>query len=169
MDALRGLQRLASRLFELSPTNELIAGPIVGEEAIYVIAFNQRIPSEIPPFDQVQERVAADYKFGQALSKARAAGLEFAQSVSNGLAQGKTFSEICAEAKVTPITLPPFSISTQEMPEVEDKLSLMQLKNIAFRTTPGRHDPKDSQRTHNVSICRERLVCSRELMLSRIN
>jgi peptidyl-prolyl cis-trans isomerase D len=134
---LKVSEDFTTRAFELSPTNEPLAGPIVGEEAVYVIAFHKRIPSENPPFEQVQERVAADYKFSQALSQARAAGMEFSQTVSNGLTQGKTFTAICAEAKVTPTTLPPFSISTRELPDIEKKISLNQLKSIAFRTPPG--------------------------------
>jgi len=122
-------------------TSEPFAGPIVGEDAVYVIAMDKRIPSEIPPLEQIRERVAGDFKYDQAKSLARQAGQGFYATVTNGLAQGKTFSNICAEAKVQMTELPPFSLSTRSLPEAEEHLSLNGrggLKELAFATTPGK-------------------------------
>ncbi len=123
--------------FELDPTNNPFAGPIIGEDGVYVVALNKKLPSEIPSLEQVRERVEADLKFGQALILARAAGTDFSQSVSNGLAQGKTFAAVAAEAKLPVVELPPVSLSTRSLPEVEDRIQLNQLKQIAFSTPPG--------------------------------
>ena len=104
----------AKKAFALSPTNEPFAGPLVGDEAVYVIALDKRIPSEIPPLEQIRDRVTADYKYDQARTLARQAGQELHVTLTNGLAAGKAFSNICAEAKVQPTNLPPFSLSRKE-------------------------------------------------------
>jgi len=109
----------AKSAFSLSPTNEPFAGPLAGEDAIYVIAYNKRIASEVPTLDQVRERVVADYKYAQALNQARQAGQAFYQTLTNGLAQGKAFSALCAEAKFKPLEVPPFSLSTRSLQEVQ--------------------------------------------------
>jgi hypothetical protein len=117
---------------------EPFAGPLIGKDGAYIIAINKRIPSRIPPLDEIRDRVVADYKYNQALTQARDAGLAFAKNVTNSLAQGKTFLQIATEANLKPIVLPPFSISTRNMPEIEDRVSLNQLKQIAFSTPPGK-------------------------------
>jgi hypothetical protein len=127
----------AKTAFSLSPTNEPFAGPLAGEDAIYVIAYNKRIPSEVPTLDQVRERVVADYKYGQALNQARQAGQAFYQTLTNGLAQGKTFSALCAEAKFKPLEVPPFSLSTRSLPDIEEQVSLNLLQQLAFSSPPG--------------------------------
>ena len=47
--------------FGLTP-DEPLAGPIVGRDAIYVIALAKQLPSEIPPLDQIRDRVTRDYQ-----------------------------------------------------------------------------------------------------------
>jgi hypothetical protein len=77
----------------------------------------------------------------QALTQARIRGQLFASALTNSLAQGKAFAEICTEQKVTPLPLPPLSISTREMPAAEEYVSLNQLKQMAFSTTPSNATP----------------------------
>jgi parvulin-like peptidyl-prolyl isomerase len=123
--------------FGLTP-DEPYAGPLQGQDGYYVISYNKQIPHETPSLDQVRDRVTTDYKHSQALMQAQAAGRMFYQMATNGLAQGKSFTNICAEARVKASTLPPFSISTQSLPEVEDQINLRQLKQLAFTTNPGK-------------------------------
>jgi len=132
------------KAFMLSPTNEPFAGPLPGEDAAYVIAFEKRIPSEIPPLDQIRDRVTADFKYDQAKFLARVAGEAAYTALTNGLTQGKTFSNICAEVKAQPTILPPFSLSTRTLPEAENHVALNQLKQMAFSTTPGKVSPFSS-------------------------
>jgi peptidyl-prolyl cis-trans isomerase D len=125
--------------FKLTP-DEPFAGPLIGKDGAYVIALNKKIPSEIPPLDQIRARVAADYKYNQAMILARTAGVASYKTLTNGLTQGKSFSAICNEAKLKPVELPPFSLSTRSLPEVEDRISLdgrNGLKQIAFSTPSG--------------------------------
>jgi len=127
----------AKAAFTLSATDEPFSAPIVGEEAVYVIGFNQRVPSEVPPLEQIRDRVTADSKYDQARFLARQAGQALYLTLTNGLAQGKSFSNLCAEAKFQVTELPPFSLSTRSLPEAEDRISLNQLKQMAFSTQPG--------------------------------
>jgi peptidyl-prolyl cis-trans isomerase D len=113
-------------------------GPIVGRDGVYIIALEKQLPREIPTLDQIQARVVADYTHGQAAAAARQAGMAFYQTATNGLAQGKSFTNICAEANIKPINLPPFSISSRAVPEAEEFVTLNQLKQAAFSTEAGK-------------------------------
>ena len=106
-----------------------------------MICYDKQIPHETPSLDQVRDRVTADYKRSQAMMQAQMAGRVFYQSLTNGLAQGKTFAAICTEAHVQPRQLPPFSISTRSLPDVEEMVNLNQLKQLAFSTGPGKASP----------------------------
>jgi hypothetical protein len=123
--------------FALS-TNEPFAGPYQGEDGYYEIAFSKKIPSSVPTFDEIRDRVLADYRLEQARAKARQAASDFAQSTTNGLAQGKTFAALSAEAGLKAESLPPFSISTRSLPGVEERIGLGELKQAAFGAPPGK-------------------------------
>jgi hypothetical protein len=115
--------------------------PIIGQDGVYVIAFNKKLPSEIPTLDQIRDRVVGDYKYYQAVMKTRMAGMEFYRAATNGLAQGKTFSAVCTNNGYKVVDLPPFSLSTRALPEVEDHINLNSrngLKQLAFGTQPGK-------------------------------
>jgi SurA N-terminal domain/PPIC-type PPIASE domain len=135
-DEFDGGPNFAKEAFKLN-VDQPFAGPLVGENGVYVIALARRIPSEVPPLAGIRDRVVADYKRFQAAANARRAGAAFAQTLTNGLAQGKTFAAITADAKLKPVTLPPFSLSTRELPELDDRVDLRQLKQIAIQTQPG--------------------------------
>ena len=123
--------------FALTP-DEPYAGPLAGQDGYYVISFDRQLPHETPSLEQVRDRVTADFKHSQAMMQAQMAGRMFYQMATNGLAQGKSFTNICAEAHVNPAALPPFSISTRSVPEVDTLVNLNQLKQIAFSTSPGK-------------------------------
>ena len=114
------------------------APPIVGRDGVYVIAFNKIIPSEVPSLDKIRDQVTQDYKYNQAIALARKAGTAFHQTLTNGIAQGKAFAALCSDAKLRPIELPPFSLSTRELPALEDHVKINQLQELAFRTPPGK-------------------------------
>jgi hypothetical protein len=118
--------------------DEPFAGPLAGEDAVYVIAPKQTLPSENPPFEAVREKVIQDYRFRQAMTLALKAGNEFHQTLTNGLAAGKTFMAVATEGKLKPVLPPAFSISTPKLPEVEALVSLPLFKQIVFTTTPGK-------------------------------
>ena len=115
-----------------------VGGPIVGPDGAYVITLNKKLPQEDPPLQQIRTQVLEDYRHEQAVTLARQAARQAAQSLSAGLAAGKGFTNLCADAKLNPLELPPFSISTRSLPEVGDQLSLNQLKQAAFTSAPGK-------------------------------
>jgi hypothetical protein len=133
-----GGPNFAKASFMLSASDPFVQQPLVSTNAIYLVAFNRKIPSEIPSLDQLRARVTADYLTNEARLMARRAGLQFAQAATNGLAQGKTFVGICADAKVKRVSIPPFSIATRSLPALEDRLTLDQYKRIAFTAAIGK-------------------------------
>jgi hypothetical protein len=126
--------------FSLSETNPY-AQPLIEQDAAYVIAFNNRLPSEIQSLDKVKDKVTMDYKLSQARDRASKAGVDFYEKLTNGIAQGKTFEAACAEAKIKPVELPHFSQSTRELPAAEGHIPFGYLQRIAFGTQPGKISP----------------------------
>jgi len=124
--------------FALTPQEPVLKTPIVGKDGVYIIALNKDIPSEIPSLDKIRDEVTKDYKKAQALGLARIAGMSFYQTLTNGLAKGKTFAAVCADAKLKPTEIPPFSLNTRDLPEIEDHVRINTLKELAFRTPAGR-------------------------------
>ena len=108
---------------------------VVGDDAVYVIALKQAIPSQIPSFDSIRTKVTADYQMQQALQLARAAGSNFTSLIVANV--GKNFSDVCAQAKVTPVKLPAFSLSSRTMPEVESHITLGRLQELAYGLSTG--------------------------------
>ena len=118
-------------------TDDPLAGPIAGRDAVYVIALARQLPSEIPPLSQIHDQVTQDYRVHEAVADAQSAGTNFALKVQLGLATGKSFSAVCSSAGFHAITLPAFSLATQDMPELGDLVSLNDLKTVTFRTLVG--------------------------------
>src|SRR5204863_5940791 len=75
--------------------DEPFAGPLGGRDAAYVIALDNRLPSEIPTFETIREQVTANFKLNQAVLAAHRAGESRAIALTHGLAAVKKFSSIC--------------------------------------------------------------------------
>lgn len=139
------LDNFGRTAFALSP-QEPIAPPVVGEEAIYIIAYHKEIPSEMPPLERVRDRVVRDYRQAEALRMAREAGMNFQTTLTNSLAQGKSFAQIAQEAKVNAIQIPPFSLSTSSLTNLDERLDLSRIKSLARDLKPGEASPFSSTR-----------------------
>ena len=122
--------------FELTP-DEPLAGPVVGPDAVYVIALVRQLPSEIPAFGQIRARVMEDYRLHEATLLAQRAGTNFVHTLTGQMAAGQTFASACVAAGLPPQALPPFSLSTRELPALGDRAELDQLKQAAFSTPVG--------------------------------
>ena len=122
--------------FELTP-DEPLAGPVVGPDAVYVIALVKQLPSEIPSFDQIRARVTEDYRLHEATLLAQRAGTNFVHTLTSQMAAGHTFASACVAAGLQPQALPPFSLSTRDLPELGGRAELDQLKQAAFSTPVG--------------------------------
>lgn len=124
----------AKEAFALSDDQPFPDRPIEGSDSLYVIAFDKRYPDEILPLDQIRDRVTSDFKYHEAVMMARRAGEDFARAATNGIAHGKTFKAVCSEANVPPVSVPPFSLSTRDLPVVENHVELSHFKQVAAGT-----------------------------------
>jgi hypothetical protein len=114
-----------------------LAGPILGPTSVYVIALAKQLPSEIPPLDQIRNRVTQDYRMVQATMIAQRTGTNFAPALAGQLMAGHSFAAACIAAGLQPETLPPFSLSTQDLPELNNRAGLPQIKQATFSTPAG--------------------------------
>src|SRR5579885_886758 len=122
--------------FALSP-DDPFAGPIEGPSGYYVIALDKRLPSEIPSLDTIRDRVAQDYRMAQAIAQAQRDGTNFAATLTAQLAAGRSFAAVCVAAGRHPVVLPPFSLSTAELPDDTGPATLNELKQAVFSTPVG--------------------------------
>jgi len=129
-------ESFAKIAFGLSP-DEPFSSPIVGPDGVYVIAFDKQLPSEIPPFEQIRDRVTQDFQMHGATVLAQQAGTNFTFSVRIRMATGSSFKSACLAAGLKPKILPPFSLSTKELPELAGRAELNQLKQATFTTPVG--------------------------------
>lgn len=118
-----------------------VAGPIAGTDGIYVIALARQLPSEIPSFEQIRDRVTRDYEQRAATFYAQRAGTNFTVKLAIQMAMGKSFAAACTSSGLHPETLPPFSIGTEELPEIGSRAELGRLKQAVFTTPVGRTSP----------------------------
>ena len=118
--------------------DEPLVGPIAGPNAAFVVALDKQLPSEIPPLDQIRDRVTRDYQFHEAVLLARSAGTNFVHTLTKNPAGGKSFASVCITAGLQPQAMPAFSLSTRELPEVGDRANLTGLKQAAFATPVGK-------------------------------
>jgi hypothetical protein len=122
--------------FALSP-DAPFAGPIAGPNAVYVIAFDKQLPSEIPSLDMIRNRVTQEYQLREATLLAWHTGTDFAHTLT-GMTADRGFASLCVAAGVQPQELPAFSLSTQELPDLGGRAELNQLKQVAFTTPVGK-------------------------------
>ncbi len=130
-EALKVLSTFSTTAFRLTDEAPVATQPLPGEDGVYAIVLKKRFPSEIQSFETVRQKVTDDYKLAEALKLARAAGDKFVAAATNGLAAGRKFEAIVAETKVKPLSLPPFALSTSTLPELGNRVSLAQVKNVA--------------------------------------
>jgi hypothetical protein len=69
------------------------------------------------------------------------AGTNFEAAVRDGLAKGLSFEDICAEQKIKPQTLTPFSHETKSIPEIQDENEFDYVKGIAYQLPVGQIAP----------------------------
>jgi hypothetical protein len=122
--------------FELTP-DEPLAGPLAGADGYYLIALANRLPSAIPSLAEIHDRVVQDYKNRTAVELAQNAGTAFYSMVTKGLAAGQSFAKTAITAGQSPLVLPAFSLSTTELPEIEGRASIGQIKQAAFTAAVG--------------------------------
>lgn len=126
----------ARAAFALNP-QEPISPPVVGEDAVYLLALKGRVPSEVPSLDAVRDRVTEEFRREQARLLAREAGTNFVTSLTNALAAGQSFGDACAAANVTPIPLPKFSASSRNLPDWDRRVNFEQVRATSASLQAG--------------------------------
>ncbi len=128
----------SASIFQQTNSNDAIHfSPVMGEESAYLTAVKKRLPSQLEPFEVVRSRVVSDYLRNQGRDLASQAGTTFHSTLTNQLAAGKSFAEAAAAARLKVQVLPPFSQSTELLPELEGRLELSQLKSAVATLTNG--------------------------------
>ncbi|MFO1501514.1 MAG: SurA N-terminal domain-containing protein [Verrucomicrobiota bacterium] len=123
---------------KLTPEDPFVEQPVQGEDGIYVVSLERRIPSEVPQLEAIQERVNKDYLNSRALDLARAAGRQLHTAITNGMTQGKTFEALVAENNASPVLLAPFSRKATTLPGIANSTDVPTLVRTAFTTGPGK-------------------------------
>ncbi len=113
------------------------AGPIIAADGIYIISLAKQLPSAIPPLEQIRSRVTADFKDQATMALAQRAGTNYYNALTVQMTAGKTFAQAAIASGQQPVLLPPFSLSTSDLPELENRATINQLKQAAFTTDPG--------------------------------
>jgi hypothetical protein len=122
--------------FALTPDSPL-SEPVAGPYGVYVIALDRQLPTEIPPLDQIRSQVVGDMQMQEATLMALHEGTNFVHGLFVQMASGKSFVAASIAAGVEPQSLPPFSLATQDMPELEGHATMNQLKQTALVTPIG--------------------------------
>ncbi len=122
--------------FELTPDSP-IPEPVAGPDGVYVMALDQNLPSEIPSLVEIRGRVTRDLEMREAEFFARSMGTNFVRMLGPEMASGKSFAAACIAGGAEPQVLPPFSMSTSDMPELGDHATMNQLREAAFLTRVG--------------------------------
>ncbi len=109
---------------------------LLGDDGVYLISMSKRLPSEIPALDAIRDQVTKDFRYNEAFMLAFQAATNFAGTATN-VTSASAFAAACAAAKVKPVTVPPFSLSTPSLPIVEEHVPLSGFKQAAFTTAIG--------------------------------
>ncbi len=120
--------------FSLSPAQPMATEPIAGTKQVFIIALKDRIPSALPDWSNVEQRVTADYRRAKALEAAHQAGQKFYERLQSG---EKSLRELAGDAHAVWVKPRPFSASTTSIPELEGQVNFAQLKDTAVRLPTG--------------------------------
>jgi hypothetical protein len=107
----------------------------------FLVVLQAKLPSENQPLEAVRARVIEDYRNQKGTELASQAGVKFEAAARDGLAKGLSFDDICAEQKIKPQTLTPFSHETKSIPEVQDENEFDYIKGVAYQLPVGQMAP----------------------------
>jgi hypothetical protein len=99
------------------------------------------LPSEIPSLDTIRAKVADDLRMRLAIITAIRAGTNFAHQLPMQMATGKSFAAVGFADGLDPLVLPPFSMATQDLPDLENHATIRQLQEVALTTPVGTVSP----------------------------
>lgn len=154
--------------FTLSPEEPVITEPVVGEDAVYVVAFKRRIPSELPTLDSVKQQVVEDYRRSEALRLCREAGQAFAASVTNAVAAGKSFDSVAQAAGLQVVSVQPFDRDPKAPIEgLPPQLDASSIRSTVFDLAPAHASGYVPSRDGGYVAYLEKLIPASEEELKR--
>lgn len=123
-------------------TDQPFSGKIQSDDGFFVLGLARQLPSSIPAFSSISDRVAQDLRMQKAAELARLAGTNFYTSAAISMAVGKTtFAQAAINAGYTPLVLSRFSRSTASIPEINEQGEFNYIKNLAFNLPAGGVSP----------------------------
>lgn len=125
--------RLGEMAFALNAEEPVVPEPVVGEDAVYVMALKRRVPSVLPELATLKDRVTEDYKRSEATRMSRELGQKFA----NNPAAKTNFAQAAVDAGLTIMNLPPIPKVGQMVPELENRPEAGSIRNTAFNLKEG--------------------------------
>jgi hypothetical protein len=130
-------EKFSQLVSQLTPEAPFIEEPVVGGDAVYVVAFKNKIASHVPPLAQIQDKVTEDYKRFESRRLAMEAGQAFHAKVTAALASGKTFQAAATENGQTVTSLAPFSTVARTIQGLDPRVNPSMVKNTAFALKEG--------------------------------
>ena len=102
-------QQFNQAAFALAPDMPF-SDPVRGEDGFYVLEYVASRASQIPPFEQVKNKVIDAIKRERAFEATVKQGRELDTKVKNAVAAGKSFSDACASLGLKPRSFGPFTL-----------------------------------------------------------
>ncbi len=127
---------LAKTAFALNADSPF-SDAIPGGDGIYMIGLAAQLPSAMPSFGEIRAQVTRDYQMQKAAALAREAGTNFCVAAPVQMALGKSFAQAVQAEGLSVVTPAPFSLESQEVPEIGNHVELNTYKQAVFTTTPG--------------------------------
>lgn len=126
--------------FRLTSEAPVMLEPIAStaNDAVYMIALKNRLPSEPQSFETVQASATESYRQREAQRLMREAGNALATAITNGLAAGQQFDAIVQQAGYQPVDLPPFAKADRTIPGLPPQVDPSALSTAAFNLAPGK-------------------------------
>ncbi len=121
--------------------DEPFATPSIGEDGIYVFAFERTIPSEVRPFQDVEASVIEAVRRTESRTAAEKAGSKFAEAATAALAEGKTFEAFATEAGYQSLAVTNFSNETRILDGLPSRLTVGELVRVAAELAPAKVGP----------------------------
>ena len=123
-------------------TDQPFSGVIQSDDGFFVMGLARQLPSSIPAFSSISDRVTENLRMQKAVELARVAGTNFYASAAVSMAVGKnTFAQAAVASGYTPMVLTRFSRNTASIPEINDQGEFNYIKNLAFNLPSGAISP----------------------------
>lgn len=130
-------EKFSQLVSQLTPDAPFIEEPVVGGDAVYIVALKGKIASHVPPLAQIQDKVTEDYKRFESRRLAVEAGQAFHAKLTAALAAGKTFNATAAENGQPVTSLAPFSMVSRAIQGLDPRVNSSMIKNTAFALKEG--------------------------------